>query len=115
MLNDLDFTGTNYHFGDKWAERIKFNGKLNFNGHRVITDVANDNKSILIANVGTRGIIENLIIDIKHNNNKELDTDGCIIKNNYGTIRNIKVNLIESNKNPNFRICLLYTSPSPRD
>ena len=107
VLNDLDFTGTNYHFGDKWAERIKFNGKLNFNGHRVITDVANDNKSILIANVGTRGIIENLIIDIKHNNNKELDTDGCIIKNNYGTIRNIKVNLIESNKNPNFRIALI--------
>ena len=107
VLNDLDFTGTNYHFGDEWAERIKFTGKLNFNGHRVITDVANDNKSILIANVGTRGIIENLIIDIKHNNNKELDTDGCIIKNNYGTIRNIKVNLIESNKNPNFRIALI--------
>ena len=107
VLNDLDFTGTNYHFGDEWAERIKFTGKLNFNGHRVITDVANDNKSILIANVGTRGIIENLIIDIKHNNNKELNTDGCIIKNNYGTIRNIKVNLIESNKNPNFRIALI--------
>ena len=107
VLNDLDFTGTNYCFGDEWAERIKFTGKLNFNGHRVITDVANDNKSILIANVGTRGIIENLIIDIKHNNNKELNTDGCIIKNNYGTIRNIKVNLIESNKNPNFRIALI--------
>ena len=107
VLNDLDFTGTNYCFGAEWAERIKFTGKLNFNGHRVITDVANDNKSILIANVGTRGIIENLIIDIKHNNNKELNTDGCIIKNNYGTIRNIKVNLIESNKNPNFRIALI--------
>ena len=107
VLNDLDFTGTNYCFGDEWAERIKFTGKLNFNGHRVITDVANDNKSILIANVGTRGIIENLIIDIKHNNNKELNTDGCIIKNNYGTIRNIKVNLIESNKNPNFRTSLI--------
>ena len=107
VLNDLDFTGTNYCFGDEWAERIKFTGKLNFNGHRVITDVANDNKSILIANVGTRGIIENLIIDIKHNNNKELNTDGCIIKNNYGTIRNINVNLVESNKNPNFRIALI--------
>ena len=107
VLNDLDFTGTNYCFGAEWSGKIEFNGKLNFNGHKIIIDVANDNKSILITTVGTRGIIENLIADIKYNNDKELDTNGCIIKHNYGTIRNINVNLIESNKNLNFRTSLI--------
>lgn len=86
---------------------IQFNGKLNFNGHKIVTDVANDNKSTLIAYMGTKGIIENLILDIKYNNDKELSYSGFIIKRNYGTIRNIKVNLIESNKNPNYGNALI--------
>ena len=108
VLNDLDFTGTSYCFGSEWNVMIQFNGKLNFNGHKIVTDVANDNKSILIANVGTNGIIENLEVDVKYNNNIELDySSAALIANNYGTIRNIKVNLVESNKYPNFRIALI--------
>ncbi len=107
ILNDLDFTGTSYCFGREWNGMIQFNGKLNFNGHKIVTDVANDNKSTLIAYMGTKGIIENLILDIKYNNDKELNYSGFIIKRNYGTIRNIKVNLIESNKNPNYGNALI--------
>ena len=108
VLNDLDFTGTSYCFGSEWNVMIQFNGKLNFNGHKIVTDVANDNKSILIANVGTNGIIENLEVDVKYNNNIELNySSAALIANNYGTIRNIKVNLVESNKYPNFRIALI--------
>ena len=107
VLNDLDFTGTSYCFGNEWNGMIQFNGKLNFNGHKIVTDVANDNKSMLIAYMGTKGIIENLILDIKYNNDKELSYSGFIIKRNYGTIRNIKVNLIESNKNPNYGNALI--------
>ena len=107
VLNDLDFTGTSYCFGNEWNGMIQFNGKLNFNGHKIVTDVANDNKSTLIAYMGTKGIIENLILDIKYNNDKELSYSGFIIKRNYGTIRNIKVNLIESNKNPNYGNALI--------
>ena len=107
VLNDLDFTGTSYCFGHEWNGMIQFNGKLNFNGHKIVTDVANDNKSMLIAYMGTKGIIENLILDIKYNNDKELSYSGFIIKRNYGTIRNIKVNLIESNKNPNYGNALI--------
>ena len=107
VLNDLDFTGTSYCFGYEWNGMIQFNGKLNFNGHKIVTDVSNDNKSTLIASMGTKGIIENLILDIKYNNDKELSYSGFIIKRNYGTIRNIKVNLIESNKNPNYGNALI--------
>ena len=108
VLNDLDFTGTSYCFGSECNVMIQFNGKLNFNGHKIVTDVANDNKSILIANVGTNGIIENLEVDVKYNNNIELNySSAALIANNYGTIRNIKVNLVESNKYPNFRIALI--------
>ena len=108
VLNDLDFTGTNYHFGDEWAERIKFTGKLNFNGNKIITDVSTDKTCTLIANVGTNGIIENLEVDVKYNNNIELNySSAALIANNYGTIRNINVNLVESNKYPNFRIALI--------
>ena len=108
VLNDLDFTGTSYCFGSERNVMIQFNGKLNFNGHKIVTDVANDNKSILIANVGTNGIIENLEVDVKYNNNIELNySSAALIANNYGTIRNIKVNLVESNKYPNFRIALI--------
>ena len=65
----------------EWNDSI--NGKLNFNGHKIVTDVANDNKSTLIAYMGTKGIIENLILDIKYNNDKELSYSGFIIKRNY--------------------------------
>ena len=80
VLNDLDFTGTSYCFGNEWNGMIQFNGKLNFNGHKIVTDVANDNKSTLIAYMGTKGIIENLILDIKYNNDKELSYSGFIKK-----------------------------------
>jgi len=98
VLNDLDFTGTSYRFGGK----ITFNGILNFNGNKIITDVSTDKTCTLIANVGTNGIIENLEVDVKYNNNIELNySSAALIANNYGTIRNINVNLVESNKYPN--------------
>ena len=104
VLNDLDFTGTSYRFGGE----ITFNGILNFNGNRIITDVSTDKTCTLIANVGTNGIIENLEVDVKYNNNIELNySSAALIANNYGTIRNINVNLVESNKYPNFRIALI--------
>ena len=104
VLNDLDFTGTSYRFGGE----ITFNGILNFNGNKIITDVSTDKTCTLIANVGTNGIIENLEVDVKYNNNIELNySSAALIANNYGTIRNINVNLVESNKYPNFRIALI--------
>ena len=104
VLNDLDFTGTSYRFGGE----ITFNGILNFNGNKIITDVSTDKTCTLIANVGTNGIIENLEVDVKYNNNIELSySSAALIANNYGTIRNINVNLVESNKYPNFRIALI--------
>ena len=108
ILNDLDFTGTSYCFGYEWNEMIQFNGILNFNGNKIITDVSTDKTCTLIANVGTNGIIENLEVDVKYNNNIELNySSAALIANNYGTIRNINVNLVESNKYPNFRIALI--------
>ena len=105
VLNDMDFTGTSgstYQFG---SASMQFNGKIDFNGKKITKDVQS---SCLIYEIGTNAIIENLVLDVKINNTTSLLQQFRILSmNSYGTVRNLQMNIVESNALPNWRFCVL--------
>ncbi len=105
VLNDLDLSGAQsatYRFGNSILE---FNGRIDFNGRKIIKDIKNNPGQVFYI-LGAEGIIENLVFDIKMNN--DLATSAtCFMQYNYGTIKNIQINLLESTENLNNRIILL--------
>ena len=105
VLNDIDLTGASgltYRFGYSFS----FEGKMNFNGKTLTKDVKNNNTQVFY-DIGSNGIIENLVLDIKMNNETEINLYGGLTNNNYGTIRNIQLNLIESTERLNQNVYLL--------
>ena len=104
ILNDIDVTGSSsntYRFG---SNNLEFNGKIDFNGYSLLRDTKNSVASI-IYRLGAKGTIENIVADIKLNNQQDISSnEGLIIHYNYGTIRNIQLNVIESTSHPNWRI-----------
>ena len=106
VLNDIDLSGASgatYRFG---GNAIYFEGKIDFNGKTLTKDIENNNNQVFYY-LGTNGIIENLVFDIKMNNDIEKTLNGGLVYVNYGTIRNIQVNLIESTEKPNQNVYLL--------
>ena len=95
VLGDIDLTGGNgrqYRFG---SDVLEFNGKIDFNGYTLVRDSRNTNEPIF-RNIGKNGIVENLILRIKINNEVEASDFRGLFYSNYGEIKNIQVNLIES-------------------
>lgn len=108
VLDDIDLTGATtdlYRFGYAFG----FEGKIDFNGKTLTRDIKN-NDSQVFYNIGSNGVIENLVFDIKMNNDIEKILPGGLTSSNYGTIRNIQVNLIESTEKANQNIYLLVYS-----
>ena len=111
VLDNIDLTGvsgTQYKFGNV---NIEFNGRINFNGKTLTRDVANiatswQNSSLFYI-IGEEGIIENIVLDLKMNNTVERTFSGGIAVSNYGVIRNIQINVLESTdrKNTDVYIC----------
>ncbi len=101
VLDDLDFTRYSnvswgqYRFG---CNDLYFEGKINFNGKSIIRDTRGDS---IFRNIGDKGILENLVFNIKMNNEIEVSIQGMFVSYNYGTIRNIQINLIESTEQNN--------------
>ncbi len=96
VLNDVDLTGASgneYKFGN---ENLQFEGKINFNGKTLTKDIKN-NESSVFDSVGKNGIIENIVLNVKLNNETESSYYGLLAGINYGTIRNVMLNVIESN------------------
>ncbi len=112
VLEDLDFSGvsgTTYQFG---SPTLNFEGKVDFNGKTITRDMATTAGLFYI--VGEKSVLENVVINIKMNSEIEKNAYMAFVTNNYGTIRNIQVNIKESTPVPNRYINLLnynnYTS-----
>ena len=105
VLVDIDLrggSGNQYRFG---SNNMPFYGKIDFNGHKLIRDA----KSTLpiIYKLGENGILENVVLDIYINNSIEIKDFTGLIYNNYGNVRNIKINLKECTNHPNKTICFV--------
>ncbi len=105
VLNNINLSGgsgVKYCFGNG---NLKFNGKINFNGNTIIKDFINTSYFIFDS-IGTNGVIENIVLDYYINNEVETNVEG-LAYNNYGTIKNIKVNVKESTEYPNGSVKLI--------
>lgn len=107
VLGDIDLSGgigNEYTFGN---EHFEFNGKINFNGHSLIKDTANESYQVIYS-IGENGIIENLVLDVYINNSVAMDLKQmCFSQTNYGTIENLMINICESRKLANSYIDLI--------
>ncbi len=105
VLNDIDLSGASgstYSFGNG---NMCFDGTVNFNGKTLTRDKKN-NQTVIFYEIGSNGIIENIVFNIKMNN--EIETSGpLLVDRNYGSIRNIQINLIESTEKLNFDVYLI--------
>ena len=112
VLNNLDFSGASgnqYTFGGN-VYLIQFDGRINFNGNSLTRDTLNSTDCIF-KTIGNNAIIENLVFNIKMNNVKDISFANGFAHYNYGTIRNIQINLEECNRNNNYdQFLLLYTN-----
>ena len=99
VLVDIDLrggSGNQYRFG---SNNMPFYGKIDFNGHKLIRDAKST--SSIIHKLGESGILENVVLDIYINNSIEIKDFTGLIYNNYGNVRNIKINLKECTNHPN--------------
>ena len=107
VVNDLNFSGAS---GDYWrfgTENLYWEGKLDFNGHKIIRDTVNlVNYDALFYYIGENGILENFVLELKLNNTIEKGARGIFIEDNNGIIRNFQIHVTECNMLPNHTIYL---------
>ena len=103
VLTDLDLTNSTsagqYSFG---KSGLAFDGKIDFGGHTI----TRDKNSYVFYGMQKNALIENLVFDIKLDNEIETSYIG-LVRGNYGKIRNIQINLIESTEKLNFDVYLI--------
>ena len=100
VLNNIDLSGAKniqYRFGNS---NLPFEGKINFNGYTLTRDFLNTTSAIF-HNIGEKGIIENINLNILLNNEIEKSYMTGLFDINKGKIENIIINLIESNNKLN--------------
>ena len=105
VLNDIDLsgmTGNTLRFGNY---NLRFEGKIDFNGKKLIRDAGTT--SAIFQSIGENGIIENIVLEIKLNNDVELFWTGQFFYRNYGTIKNLQLNVTESTDVPNNSLFIL--------
>ena len=95
-------TGATLRFG---SENLRFEGKIDFNGKKLIRDATSNNP--IFYTIGENGIIENIVLEIKLNNDVELFWTGLFFIYNYGTIKNLQLNVTESTDVPNNSLFIL--------
>ncbi len=98
ILTDIDLSGKSsslYRFG---YTNLQFNGRIDFYGNTLIRDVSGGTQQFYA--IGKDGVIENLVFDLKINNKNASSFNG-FVSLNYGTIRNIQINVLESTINEN--------------
>lgn len=105
ILQDIDLsgsTGATCRFG---GDKMYFQGRIDFQGHTLTRDVKTVDAIFWI--IGKKGIIENIVLNISMNNEREINILRGFVYSNSGTIKNIFVNLIECNELPNVGIGLI--------
>ena len=103
VLNDLNFSGagSKYYFNG-WS----WQGTLDFNGHTV-EKASLDTSSGMFGTIGKKGIVENLVLNYRLNHIQERSGVYGLFYTSEGTVRNLQLNLIESNSLANTTVCLL--------
>ena len=108
VLNNIDLSGAKniqYRFGNS---NLPFEGKINFNGYTLTRDFLNTTSAIFY-NIGEKGIIENINLNILLNNKIEKSEMTGLFCYNRGTIRNLKLEVTASTMKENFQFLLLGT------
>ena len=104
ILNDVDLSDTHLSLGNS---KVQFDGKIDFNGKTI---TRNSIGGILINYIGTNGVIENLVFNIKMDNDEELNGFYPLNYENNGIIRNFQLNVIESTKKANDSVHLVSSA-----
>jgi len=97
LLDELDLTKESIYFGGR---NLSFNGNINFNGMPVDLKINNSNNK-LFYKISETGVIENLVLNI-HLPDSAVSYygAGAIFVQNYGNIKDIQVNVVESYNQP---------------
>ena len=85
------------------SSNIYFNGHINFDGYKVTVDFSTSTR--LINYIGNSGLIENLVLDV-HYPESAISWNFALCYMNYGTIKNIIVNINET-----YRVENAYIAP----
>ena len=109
VLKDIDLAegkgGLVNRFGWYSQRTLMFGGSINFNGNKLITDY--ENSESIFNGISEEGVIENLVLEVRLNNELEINTFYGLTNINYGTIRNIVVNLTDCTEVQNQNIYLI--------
>lgn len=95
VLKDIDLSGlidAQVRFGSAY---LQFQGNIDFNGNTITRDSLNTVSPIFHI-IGAQGIIENLVFNVKLNRSVEFVGFSGLVETNYGIIRNMQLNLVES-------------------
>ena len=106
VLGDIDLRGginNQYRFG---SDNMPFEGKIDFNGHRVIKDLKNTNQ-LIICKTSKNAVIENIVVELYINNEIEKGIVGAIVYNNYGVLNNIQIQVKQCSRKENTEIGLI--------
>ena len=104
VLADIDLRGNNITGQGFGGENLSFNGKIDFNGHKLIKDT--NTKMQVFYEIGENASVENLVFEVYLDNNIEISNYRGFFYKNYGNISNFKVILQESINKPNMDIAL---------
>lgn len=94
VLNDLDFTRINKYYS------VTFNGEIDFQGHTVKLNMLN-RPSYLFHTLSSIALIQNLDLEISLDSTVERSYWYGFNYYSYGTIRNLKVTIVEAIAVPN--------------
>lgn len=90
LLNDLSLIGFNPLIGSSTRE---FNGTMDFQGYTVTAE--SKTQSIKFVIVGKNGVLKNLVLDYRINNEANNNSMPGFVQKNNGLIENIKVNVTD--------------------
>ena len=82
----------------RFSSNIPFEGVIDFNG-KEIDNIIPNRTGYLFGNIGRTGIIENMVLNLHFPSvGRDLYITTGLFGLNYGTIKNIQVNIVETNK-----------------
>ena len=98
VLNNLNLVEDGSSGKYRFSSNIPFEGVIDFNG-KEIDNIIPNRTGYLFGNIGRTGIIENMVLNLHFPSvGRDLYITTGLFGLNYGTIKNIQVNIVETNK-----------------